>query len=139
LFLIHNLLSCISLEKVHACAWRCSTFEIQHVGTLLDKGDRLRPNLVVNLALSLVDRPILAVAHLVTLGLARVPRAHMLEVILVLIQTRLGNVPRLLIGVALLALATLTAQWSHALLPVVVIVVILCNDSVVNVVHVLLL
>jgi hypothetical protein len=64
--LIHNLLSGVAFEKVHARAWRCAVFEIQDVCTLLDEGNLLGTNLIIHLSLS-VYWPILAMTHLVAL------------------------------------------------------------------------
>jgi hypothetical protein len=79
--------------------------------------------------------------HLIALGLPIIPSvAHLLKVVLVLLQTSLGDMP-LTCG-HLLTLISLSAYGKHpvvALLTRVIVVVVLNIYLVVHVVHVLLL
>ena len=133
---VANLLGRIAFEKVHSCRWTRAVFKVYHVSALLYKGDLLG-NLVIHLFLPWVNRPISAMPHLVALALPVASIAHLLEVVLVILETSLGYMS--LASGGLLRLISLSAHSKHAILTFPIIVIILDIDLVINVVHVLLL
>lgn len=133
------LLSCISFEKVHSRRWTSPIFEVDHISTLLNKR-YLWPNLIIHLPLFAINRSILAVSHFASFALTIASMAHLLKVILVLLDTSLRDVP--LVTGRLTALVCLSANGQHpiiTLLSRVVIIVVLDVYLVIDVVHVLLL
>lgn len=82
------LLGGVTFEKVHAGRWRSAVFEVYHVSALLDKW-YLLCDLVIHLLLPWVNRAIGAMPHLVALALPVASIAHLLEVVLVILETSL--------------------------------------------------
>ena len=136
LLFVAYLLGGVPLKKVHACWWTRAVFEVYHVSALLDKRDLL-DNLVIHLFLPWINRPISTMPHLVTLVLPVTSIAHLLKVVLVILETSLGYMS--LASGGLLRLVSLPAHSQHAVLTFPIIVIILDVDLVINVVHVLLL